>query len=78
MKIDVEFVGAINSGPFKKKQKFEIKEKSTVKDFLETLTHIDKGHLSFIQVVLNGNRVSHNQALKNGDKLELMLMVGGG
>lgn len=78
MKINVEFVGAINSGPFKKQQQFDLKDKATVKDFLESLTHIDKGHLSFIQVVRNGSRVAHTQVLKNGDKIELMLMVGGG
>jgi sulfur carrier protein ThiS len=78
MKINVEFVGAINPGPYKKKQDFEIKAKTTVKDFLETLEHIDKGHLSFIQVVCNGSRVAHTQTLKDGDSIELMLMVGGG
>lgn len=78
MKVQVEFVGAINSGPFKKKQPFELNDKATVKDLLEKLTHIDKGHLSFIQVVRNGSRVAQNQSLKDGDKIELMLMVGGG
>lgn len=78
MKISVEFVGAINPGPYKKKQSFEVKDKATVKDFLETLEHLDKGHLSFIQVVLNGTRAPHTQPLNEGDRLELMLMVGGG
>ncbi len=78
MKINVEFVGAINPGPYKKKQSFEVKDKATVKVFLETLEHIDKGHLSFVQVVCNGTRASHTQLLKEGDRLELMLMVGGG
>ncbi|MDD2998656.1 MAG: hypothetical protein EOM80_09035 [Erysipelotrichia bacterium] len=77
MKIKVEFVGAINTGPYKKKQEFEIKDKSTVKNFLETL-HFDKGHLNFIQVVKNGSRCPHSDVLQNGDSLELMLMVGGG
>ncbi len=77
MKIKVEFVGAINTGPYKKEQEFELKEKITVKSFLETL-HFDRGHLNFIQVVRNGSRCAHTETLKNGDKLELMLMVGGG
>lgn len=77
MKIQVEFVGAISTGPHKKEQEFEVKENFTVKDFLETL-HFDKSHLNFIQVVKNGARVSHSDTLKGGDKLELMLMVGGG
>ncbi|MDN5279531.1 MAG: hypothetical protein PWR01_3496 [Clostridiales bacterium] len=77
MKINVEFVGAINTGPYKKQQTFEIEEKQTIKDFLETL-HFDKSHLSFIQVVKNGTRAPHSQELSDGDKLELMLMVGGG
>lgn len=77
MKIDVEFIGAISTGPYKKEQGFTLKDKTTVKDFLETL-HFDKSHLSFIQVVKNGKRCSHNDTIKNDDKLELMLMVGGG
>lgn len=77
MKIKVEFIGAINSGPYKKEQEFEVKDKSTIKAFLETL-HFDKGHLNYIQVVKNGTRCAHGDTLKNGDKLELMLMVGGG
>lgn len=77
MKIQVEFVGAINSGPYKKEQEFELKEKVSVKSFLETL-HFDRGHLNFIQVVRNGTRCPHTEILKNGDILELMLMVGGG
>ncbi|MEW6711075.1 MAG: MoaD/ThiS family protein [Candidatus Riflebacteria bacterium] len=31
-----------------------------------------------MQVVRNGTRVAQNQSLKDGDKIELMLMVGGG
>ncbi len=77
MKIHVEFVGAINSGPYKKEQDFELADKTTVKAFLETL-HFDRTHLNYIQVVKNGSRCPHSDALKNGDKLELMLMVGGG
>lgn len=77
MKIKVEFVGAISTGPYKKEQEFEVAEKSTVKSFLETL-HFDRGHLNFIQVVKNGSRCAHSDTLKKGDKLELMLMVGGG
>lgn len=77
MKIKVEFIGAINTGPYKKEQEFEVKEKSSVKSFLETL-HFDKGHLSYIQVVKNGTRCAHSDTLNVGDKLELMLMVGGG
>lgn len=77
MKITVEFVGAISSGPYKKAQDFEVKDKSSVRAFLESL-HFDKTHLDFIQVVKNGARCAHGDGLKNGDKLELMLMVGGG
>jgi sulfur carrier protein ThiS len=77
MKIKVEFVGAINTGPYKKEQDFEINEKTTIREFLETL-HFDKGHLNFIQAVKNGSRCAHSETLKKGDKLELMLMVGGG
>lgn len=77
MKIKVEFVGAINTGPYKKEQEFEIKDKTTIKSFLETL-HFDKSHLNFIQAVKNGTRCAHTEVLKKGDKLELMLMVGGG
>ncbi|HAE37476.1 MAG TPA: hypothetical protein DCG57_02420 [Candidatus Riflebacteria bacterium] len=77
MKINVEFVGAISSGPYKKAQEFEVKDKSSVRDFLECL-HFDKSHLDFIQIVKNGTRCAHGDSLKNGDKLELMLMVGGG
>ena len=77
MKINIEFVGAISSGPYKKVQEFEVKEKSSVRDFLETL-HFDKSHLDFIQVVRNGKRCAHSDGLKANDKLELMLMVGGG
>jgi sulfur carrier protein ThiS len=77
MKINVEFIGAINTGPYKNKQSFDVKEKSTVKDFLATL-HFDKSHLNFIQVVKNGSRVPHTDLLKENDSLELMLMVGGG
>ena len=77
MKIKVEFVGAINTGPYKKNQDFDIKERTSIKDFLETL-HFDKSHLNFIQVIKNGSRAAHTETLKNGDKLELMLMVGGG
>ncbi len=77
MKINVEFVGAINAGPHQKKQDFEVKDKSTVRDFLESL-HFDKSHLDFIQVLKNGTRCAHVEILKNGDCLELMLMVGGG
>ncbi len=77
MKINVEFVGAISCGPHQKKQDFEIKEKTSVRDFLETL-HFDKAHLDFIQVVKNGKRCAHSDNLKAGDRLELMLMVGGG
>lgn len=77
MNIHVEFVGAINTGPYKKEQDFELKDKASIKDFLETL-HFDKSHLNFIQVVRNGSRAAHSEILNNGDKLELMLMVGGG
>ena len=77
MKIRVEFVGAINTGPYKKEQEFEIKEKTTIKSFLESL-HFDKSHLNFIQVVKNGSRCPHSDTIAKGDKLELMLMVGGG
>jgi len=77
MKITVEFVGAISSGPHLKKQEFEVKEKSSIRDFLDTL-HFDKSHLDFIQVLKNGKRCAHADCLKNGDSLELMLMVGGG
>lgn len=77
MKINVEFIGAISAGPYQKKQDFEVKDKSTVRDFLETL-HFDKSHLDFIQVVKNRIRCAHADSLKNGDCLELMLMVGGG
>lgn len=77
MKINVEFVGAISSGPHQKKQDFEVKDKATVRDFLETL-HFEKSHLDFIQVVRNGKRCAHSDNLKAGDQLELMLMVGGG
>jgi sulfur carrier protein ThiS len=78
MKVQVEFVGAINTGIFNKQHEFNIEKNSTVKNLLEKLEHFDKSHLNFIQVLQNGKRVSHNQKLKNGDKLELMLMVGGG
>ncbi|GAB4285216.1 MAG: hypothetical protein Kow0029_31990 [Candidatus Rifleibacteriota bacterium] len=77
MKIKVEFVGAINTGPYKKIQEFEVKENSSIKDFLDTL-HFEKSHLNFIQVVRNGTRAAHSEKLKKNDKLELMLMVGGG
>lgn len=77
MKIRVEFVGAINSGPYQKEQDFTLKEMLTVKGFLETL-HFDKGHINYIQVIRNGKRCPHTEQLSNGDRLELMLMVGGG
>ena len=77
MKIKVEFVGAINTGPYQKEQDFELKDKTSIRSFLETL-HFDRSHLSYIQVVKNGTRSAHTEILKNGDKLELMLMVGGG
>lgn len=77
MKIKVEFIGAINTGPYKKEQEFEVKEKTSIKSFLESL-HFDPGHLNFIQVVKNGTRCAHTDTIKKGDKLELMLMVGGG
>lgn len=77
MKINVEFVGAINTGPYQKEQEFTVKEKTTVKSFLDTL-HFDPGHVNYIQVVKNGTRCAHVDVLKDGDKLELMLMVGGG
>ncbi|MGM0600734.1 MAG: MoaD/ThiS family protein [Candidatus Rifleibacteriota bacterium] len=77
MKIDVEFVGAINTGPYDKKQEFEVDNGKTVGEFLATL-HFDKSHLNFIQVLKNGTRCSHNETLSENDKLELMLMVGGG
>lgn len=77
MKINVEFVGAISCGPHQKKQDFDVNDKASVRDFLETL-HFDKAHLDFIQVVKNGTRCAHSDALKAGDRLELMLMVGGG
>ena len=77
MKIIVEFVGAINTGPYEKKQDFEIDKGTTVKAFLNTL-HFHASHINFIQVVKNGSRVAHTDELKDGDSLELMLMVGGG
>ncbi len=77
MKIKVEFVGAINTGPYEKEQEFEIKEKTSIKEFLNSL-HFDKSHINFIQVVRNGSRCPHSDTIKKGDKLELMLMVGGG
>ncbi len=77
MKIRVEFIGAITTGPYKKEQDFELKEKTCIRDFLETM-HYAKEHLSYIQVIKNGQRCAHTELLKNGDKLELMLMVGGG
>lgn len=77
MKIRVEFVGAINSGPYNKEHEFNLKEILTVKGFLETL-HFDKGHINYIQVLRNGKRCPHSEQLSNGDRLELMLMVGGG
>lgn len=77
MKIDVEFVGAISSGKYDKNHQFNFEEGTTVGDFLNTL-HFSKSHVKFIQVVRNGTRVPHSQQLSDGDKLELMLMVGGG
>jgi len=77
MKIRVEFVGAINSGPYNKEHEFDLKEKFTVRGFLETL-HFDKAHINYIQVLRNGKRCPHSEQLSNGDHLELMLMVGGG
>ena len=77
MKIRVEFVGAINSGPYNKEHEFDMKEKGTVRDFLETL-HFEKSHINYIQVLRNGKRCPHSEQLSNGDRLELMLMVGGG
>lgn len=77
MKIHVEFVGAINTGPHKKKQEFEVAQDTTVRQFIESL-HFDKSHINFIQVVKNGARAPHSEELCDGDKLELMLMVGGG
>ena len=77
MKIHVEFVGAINTGPYEKQQEFELDGDKTVGEFLGTL-HFDKSHLNFIQVLKNGTRCSHNAKLEEEDKLELMLMVGGG
>ncbi len=77
MKINVEFVGAINTGPCKKNQDFKLDDGTTVKQFLSTL-HFHPTHINFIQVVKNGTRVAHTEELKDGDKLELMLMVGGG
>jgi len=77
MKIRVEFVGAINSGPYNKEHEFNLKEMLTVKGFLETL-HFDRSHINYIQVLRNGKRCPHSEQLSNGDRLELMLMVGGG
>lgn len=77
MKIHIEFVGAINTGPYKQKQDFEVAKGTTIRQFIETL-HFDKSHINFIQVVKNGARAPHSEVLKEGDKLEFMLMVGGG
>ncbi len=77
MKIRVEFIGAIDVGPYRKKQEFEIREQTSIRGFLETL-HFEKAHLSYIQAVKNGHRCAHTELLENGDSLELMLMVGGG
>jgi len=78
VKITVEFVGAINSGSYEKKQDFEIEEKTTVENFLKTLDHFHESHIPYIQVLCNGKRCAHTKKLKSGDYLELMLMVGGG
>lgn len=77
MKLTVEFVGSIDSGSYEKQHQFEVEAGTTVESFLAGL-HFNKAHLSFIQVVRNGKRTPHSAVLKSGDRLELMLMVGGG
>jgi len=77
MNITVEFVGTIDTGPYKQEESFSPEEGASVGDFLKKL-HFQPSHLKYIQVVRNGKRASHNSELKDGDHLELMLMVGGG
>jgi sulfur carrier protein ThiS len=78
MKISVEFVGPINIGPYQREQDFEVEDGIKVEDFLKTLKHFHPSHIPYIQVLCNRKRCSHTKKLKEGDKLELMIMVGGG
>ena len=77
MKIKVEFVGAIDTGSYEQIADFDVSKGQTIGEFLKGL-HFNPAHIKFIQVVKNGKRASHNDKLKANDKLDLMLMVGGG
>ena len=77
MNVKVEFIGAIDSGKYDQISVFEISKNQTIEIFLKSL-HFHESHIKFIQVLQNGKRVSQNTVIKDGDKLDLMLMVGGG
>jgi sulfur carrier protein ThiS len=78
MKITVEFVGPISIGPYEREQEFDVEKGTSVEEFLKTLKHFHPSHIPYIQVLCNRVRCSHTKILEEGDKLELMIMVGGG
>ncbi|MDD5092260.1 MAG: MoaD/ThiS family protein [Candidatus Wallbacteria bacterium] len=77
MKITVEFVGAIDSGPYERMHEFEIDSGASAGAFLAGL-HFHSRQVEFIQVVRDGKRLNHSAELQDGDNIQLMIPVGGG
>ena len=77
MRVNVEFVGAVRRPWSEQQRDLEVEAGSTVGDLLGQLG-FERRERRFLTTVLGDRRVKPSQALADGDRLVVMLVIGGG
>ena len=77
MRVTVEFTGLLDIKVVKSGGSVELDEGATVGALLERLG-IDERHRKFITPLVNNNKARISSVLSEGDKVYLLLPVGGG
>ena len=77
IKIDVATTGLLHIEGLGKEGSVELSSGATVADLL-VLLKIQKDHQKFVTSFINGDEKNHNSPLQDGDRVTLLLPIGGG
>ena len=78
VKIEVELFGALKRDKKENKFTLSLKKDKSIKDVLLEDLKFPEEHIRFFVCMINDSQVKNSHVLKDGEKLKVLLPVGGG